>query len=239
MQTMFSKIQGYEIGYTNKEEFNILKDEIFNKGIYNVDLSPQKRERNDTPVIFDLGAHIGLSVLYFKIKYPNSKIVAFEPNSNIFPILQENIECNGLKNIELHNIALGSKDETRSFYIDNSGADSFSTGSFNKDAWNGLQKSTPISVKCEQLSKYITENIDILKIDIEGAETEVLRELIESNKLELVRNILIEYHPINNGNSKNIIKLLNDHGFETKTQTDEYGTALINVLAKNISNKSF
>jgi len=232
MQTMFSKIQGYEIGYTNKEEFYILKDEIFNKEIYNV---------NDTinpGVILDLGSHIGLSVLYFKIKYPNSKIVAFEPNSNIFPILQENIECNNLTNVELHNIALGSKDEIRTFYIDNSGLDAFSTGSFNKDAWNGEQPSTPINVKCEQLSKYVTEDIDILKMDIEGTETEVIKELIKSDKLKYVKNILIEYHPINNGNSKNILKLLNENGFKTETKPDEYGTSLISILAKNISKKS-
>ena len=229
---MFSKIQGYEIGYTNKEEFYILKDEIFNKEIYNV---------NDTinpGVILDLGSHIGLSVLYFKIKYPNSKIVAFEPNSNIFPILQENIECNNLTNVELHNIALGSKDEIRTFYIDNSGLDAFSTGSFNKDAWNGEQPSTPINVKCEQLSKYVTEDIDILKMDIEGTETEVIKELIKSDKLKYVKNILIEYHPINNGNSKNILKLLNENGFKTETKPDEYGTSLISILAKNISKKS-
>jgi len=238
MQTMFSKIQGYEIGYTNKEEFNILKDEIFNKEIYGIDLNLNNGDGNYTPVIFDLGAHIGLSILYFKIKYPNSKIVAFEPNSNIFPILEENIQCNGLTNVQLHNIALGNKDEIRTFYIDNSGNDAFSTGSFNKDAWNGEQKSTPISVRCEKLSKYISENIDILKIDIEGAETEVLKELVEADKLQYIKNILIEYHPINNGNSKNIIKLLNENGFETETQTDEYGTALISILAKNISKES-
>lgn len=236
MQTMISKIQGYEIGYTNKEEFNILKDEIFNKEIYNVDLSLSNGDC--TPVIFDLGAHIGLSILYFKIKYPNSKIVAFEPNSNIFPILEENIEYNGLENVELHNIALGSKDEIRTFYIDNSGSDAFSTGSFNKDAWNGTQLSTSINVKCDQLSKYITEEIDILKMDIEGAETEVLKELIDADKLKYVKNILIEYHPINNGNSKNIVKLLNENGFETETKEDEYGTALVNILAKNIFKKS-
>jgi FkbM family methyltransferase len=231
---MFSKILGYEIGYTNKEEFNILKDEIFNKEIYFVELEND----NLSPVIFDLGAHIGLSILYFKLKYPNSKIVAFEPNSNIFPILQENVELNNLTNMELHNIALGSKDEIRTFYIDNSGNDAFSTGSFSKDAWNGAQKSTPINVKCEQLSKYIVEDVDILKMDIEGAETEVLKELIENNKLKYIQNILIEYHPINNGNSKNIVKLLNGNGFETVTKADEYGTILVNILAKNISKKS-
>lgn len=235
MQTMFSKIQGYEIGYTNKEEFNILKDEIFNKEIYNVTINPGV---TSLPTILDLGAHIGLSILYFKIKYPNSKIVGFEPNSNIFPVLQENIECNNLKDIELHNIALGNTEETRSFYIDSSGSNSFSTGSFNKDAWNGAQATVNISVKCEKLSKYVTQDIDILKMDIEGAETEVLKELIKANKLKYLKNILMEYHPVNNGNTKNVIKLLEKNGFEVTSKADIYGTALVNILAKNISNKS-
>ena len=232
---MFSKIQGYEIGYTNKEEFNILKDEIFNKEIYNVTINPGV---TSLPTILDLGAHIGLSILYFKIKYPNSKIVGFEPNSNIFPVLQENIECNNLKDIELHNIALGNTEETRSFYIDSSGSNSFSTGSFNKDAWNGAQATVNISVKCEKLSKYVTQDIDILKMDIEGAETEVLKELIKANKLKYLKNILMEYHPVNNGNTKNVIKLLEKNGFEVTSKADIYGTALVNILAKNISNKS-
>ncbi len=231
MQTLFSKIQGYTIGYTNKEEFNILKDEIFNKGIYKFNLE----SKNTSPIIFDLGAHIGLSILYFKIKYPDSQIVAFEPNSNIFPILQENIEYNDLKNVELHNIALGSKDEIRAFYIDRSGKDCFSTGSFNKNAWDGTQDTISVNVRTEKLSKYISKDVDILKMDIEGAETEVLKELIATNKLKYVRNILIEYHPTKNGNSRNIIKLLKENHFDISTKNDSYGTTLINILGKNIS----
>jgi FkbM family methyltransferase len=234
MQTMFSKIQGYEIGYTNREEFNILKDEIFNKEIYSVEL----KKDNSIPIIFDLGAHVGLSVLYFKIKYPNSKIVAFEPNSNIFPILQENIECNNLTDVELHNIALGNTEGAITFYIDSSGNDSFSTGSFSKDAWNGKQSSVKITVKCDKLSKYISDYIDILKIDIEGAETEVIKELIIADKLKYIKNLLIEYHPINNRNPKNLVKLLENNGFEISLQTDSYGTALVNILGKNISEKT-
>lgn len=228
MQTFLSKIQGYTIGYTNKEEFNILKDEIFNDEIYNLQIN------NTQPLIFDLGAHIGLSILYFKIKYPNSKIVAFEPNPNVFPLLEENILYNKLKDIELHNIALGSKDETRTFYIDKSGSDSFSTGSFNRNAWSGTQQTLPISVKTEILSKYIQSYVDILKIDIEGAETEVLKELIATNKLKYIRNILMEYHPINHGNSKNIIKLLETNHFKVLAMADKYGTSLVNILGNNM-----
>lgn len=231
---MFSKIQGYEIGYTNKEEFNILKDEIFNKEIYHVEM----RRENPSPVIFDLGAHIGLSTLYFKIKYPNSKIVAFEPNSNIFPILQENVDYNSLLNVELHNIALGDREEIRTFYVDSSGNDSFSTGGFQKGAWTGTQQTLPINVKCEKLSKHINGDIDILKMDIEGAETEVIKELITADKLKYVKNLLIEYHPINDGNSRNLVDLLKKNGFEITVKTDEYGTQLVNILGKNISKES-
>lgn len=232
MQTFFSKIQGYTVGYTNKEEFNILKDEIFNNEIYNI------QTKNPQPLIFDLGAHIGLSVLYFKIKYPNSKVIAFEPNPNIFPILEENITYNMLKDVELHNIALGAKDEIRTFYVDKSGNDSFSTGSFSKNAWTGTQQTLPISVKTEVLSKYIQDYVDILKIDIEGAETEVLKELIASDKLKYIRNILMEYHPINKGNPKNIIKLLEANHFKVSTMADKYGTSLVNILGNNVSEES-
>jgi FkbM family methyltransferase len=42
-----------------------------------------------SPYIIDAGANIGLSIIYFKKKYPNSKIVAFEPDKLIFNILKK------------------------------------------------------------------------------------------------------------------------------------------------------
>ncbi len=230
MEIKYSKIHKYDIGYTNKQEFDILKDEIFNQEIYKLDL------HTETPVIFDLGSHIGLSILYFKMIYPRAKISGFEPNSNIFPLLEENIYCSNLQDIELHNIALGNTDEIRALYIDNQ-YDAFSTSSFKKNAWNGKQPSVPVSVKVKQLSQYINEDIDLIKMDVEGAEKEILQELITANRLRNIKNMIIECHNAKQ-TAKTILSMLQAHGFKSTVTPDRYDEDLICILAQNISNKS-
>lgn len=227
MSINFSKIQNYQVGYTNREEFKLLKEEIFDKGIYDIKLN------KTNPVIFDLGAHIGLSILFFKSKYPDSQIVAFEPNPNIFPILEENILYNKIENVELHNTALGNNDGIKDFYIDCTGNDCFSTASFTPQAWNGKQITTTIKVKTEKLSKYINTNIDILKIDTEGSELEIIKEVEKAGKLSLIKNVIIEFHPIKNRNPKKITDILNKNNFDTDIRLDPLGSNLIDILGKN------
>lgn len=229
---LITQFHKYQIGYTNKEEFKLLCDEIFNKEIYKTKLTSK------SPIIFDLGAHIGLATIYFKEKYPNSHVYSFEPNPNIFPILEENITFNRFEDVSLFNIALGNKEEERTFYIDNTGKNCFSTSGFNKNAWNGKQSTVRIKVKTDKLSKYITQPIDLLKVDIEGAETEVLKELSESKKLELVKKIIIEYHPVNQASYHNLVKLLNTHMFTVEIKKDAYGENLVDILGENIAYKS-
>jgi len=227
MSIFFSKVHNYKVGYTNKEEFNLLKDEIFNKEIYNIETSSSE------PIIFDIGAHIGLATLYFKMKHPDSKVFAFEPNPNIFPILEENIICNDLKNVALFNLGVANSEGIQDFYIDSSGNDCFSTGSYIPNAWNGKQKTLNIKVKTEKLSKYISQSIDILKIDVEGSENEIIRDLCEQKKLQLIKNIIIEFHPIEGRKYKRFVDILEGNGFEVTIRKDSYGTDLINILGKN------
>jgi hypothetical protein len=49
-------------------------------------------------------------------------------------------------------------------------------------------------VRAVRLSTFITEEVDFLKIDIEGAEMEVLEELAASGKMNLVQQMAIEFH---------------------------------------------
>ncbi len=225
MEIKYSKIHKYNIGYTNKQEFDILKDEIFNQEIYKTDL------KTDLPVIFDLGSHIGLSILYFKMNYPDAKILGFEPNPNIFPLLEENIYCNNLSGVEIQNIALGNTDGIREFHID-SQYDAFSTAGFKPNAWNKKQKTLPIFVRAERLSKYVNRNIDLMKMDIEGAEKEVLMELEQEDKLKYIKNIIIECH-----NSR-VSDILERNGFQISEKHDKEDKHLIYILGKNTSKES-
>ena len=222
-----TKLHNYSITYFNKEELKILDKEIFSDGIYDIELNLA------SPVIYDIGSHIGLSILFFKKKYPKSKIIAFEPNPNVFPLLEENIIQNGLIGVEIHDVGLGLNEGERILYIDSSDSSAFSTSSFHPNAWNGKQKTLPIKVQVRKLSTYLDKKCDLLKMDVEGAEFEILEELVESRKIEFIQNLVFEYHPINKNRLKKIIKILVENHFELEIKEDKNGDeGLIFVVGK-------
>lgn len=220
----------YIITYFNDEEFKVLSKEIFGNEVYKMVLN------TPTPLIYDLGSHIGLSILYFKEQYPKSKIISFEPNPNVYPILIENIQANNITDVITNNIALGGKKGTRTLYIDKSQNGCFSTSSFKKNSWNGKQDTVGIEIKTDKLSNYINKPIDLLKMDIEGAELEVLKELDESNKLEMIKNILIEYHQINKNRLNNLARTLRKNNFQVTEGENDNG--LIYILGKYSTKES-
>ncbi len=180
------------VRYTNSQEYHTIKNEIFNTDAYYLELE------SDNPVIVDCGAHIGISMLYYKYHSPNSIIYAYEPNPISFQILQENIVINGLKNVEAINKAADLKDSTKELHIDNNDG-WYSTASYTSGTWKGTEKTVPVTIQTVDFRNEIEriikthQNIDLLKIDIEGYELKILVH-IQSN-LNKVSNLIIEYHP--------------------------------------------
>ncbi|MBP5204367.1 FkbM family methyltransferase [bacterium] len=227
---MFPKtkvINGYAITYFNDKELDLIQKEIFTNKIYDVEIS------NDSPIIIDCGAYLGLSIVYFKKRYPNSKIIAFEPNPNVFPFLEENVTCNRLENVTLYNVALGRKKCTRDFYIDSSGIGAFSTSSFNKDAWNGKQRTKRIGVSVDMLSNYINSNVDLVKIDIEGAEMEVMDDLAHTKKVVLVDNYIIEFHQSKKNRLDNLTNLLEKYRYFVDIKPDKEDNLFLVYAKRN------
>ncbi|HOF79007.1 MAG TPA: FkbM family methyltransferase [Candidatus Dojkabacteria bacterium] len=226
MEPKVAKFEKYLLTYFNKAELNILLDEIFNKKIYDIDLE------TTTPIIFDVGAHIGLATIFFNQKYPLARITAFEPNPNTFPLLEENTYFNNIHNVTLHNVALGKKSSQRTLFIDSSNNGGFSTASFMKDAWNGTQESLGIEVITEPLSKYINSTIDLVKIDVEGTEQEIIEELDESGKIGSIKNIIIEFHPTEKQDIEKIKSILQKNGFTIEIRKDKKDK-LVYILGKH------
>jgi len=137
-----------------------------------------------SPVILDCGANIGVSVLNYKRKYPDSKVIAFEPDPKIFPILKNNLINNSLSNVQLVEAAVWIKKGRFQFFCE--GADG------SKLILDDQNCSDRIEVQTVDLSEYIDQKIDLIKMDIEGAEFEVFSHIV--NKLHLVDNLLIECH---------------------------------------------
>jgi acetolactate synthase small subunit len=73
-----------------------------------------------------------------------------------------------------------------------------------------------IVVPARRLSSFINEEIDMLKLDVEGAETSVLQDLAETGRLQMVRQMHLEYHHhIDDKEDKlsAMLSMLEDHGF--------------------------
>jgi len=189
-------------------DFNLLRylfNEIFlNKEYY---FKTDKK----SPTIIDCGSNIGMSILYFKMLYPRANIIAFEPGEETYACIEENIRLNRLESVEIHKVALSNIEGNIDFYYDEDDVGSLTMSSVYERM--PKQKRT---VSAVLLSSYIDSEIDFLKMDIEGAEFNVLQELHEKNKLFFVQCMAIEYHHhINKGvdNFSKILKILEDSGF--------------------------
>lgn len=175
-QSFFTNILGREVEAVDSASFISMYTEIFEKEIYRF------RGRSENPLIIDCGSNIGLSVIYFKRLYPQARIVSFEADEEICAVLQRNIERMGYPNVEMHCRAVWSKQTKLAFRSEGADGGRLAQGDDSHDQ----------TVAAVRLRDYLDEPVDLLKLDIEGAETEVLRDCWDS--LEKVDNIFVEYH---------------------------------------------
>jgi FkbM family methyltransferase len=177
------RILDFDVEYLSAYSLRILYGEIFVKEEYRFSCD------TETPVIFDCGANIGMATLYFKWLFPQSNIVAFEPDPTTFRALRRNIEENHLSEVSVHNVALWSENGVVPFFVPEGQPGSL-VMSTNPSRNQGKQ----ITVPSRRLSEYIDGPVDLLKLDVEGAEHQVVWDLVQSGKVEQVRQMLIEYH---------------------------------------------
>lgn len=160
--------------------------EIFEEKLYDFN-SP-----TETPNILDVGANIGIATLYFKSKHPRAKIKAFEPVGESFEALKENTKS--LESVELFNYGLSDYEGEGVIYGESDTAEKSMTENFIKSKKFTEEQLKPIPCIFKKLSSFVTEPIDFLKIDIEGSEGKVFKELHESGKLKMIKELVMEYH---------------------------------------------
>ena len=162
-----------------------------------------------TPLIIDGGANIGMAVVYFKKHFPQARILAFEPSPEAFHLLARNVAANNLRGVELHNVALAPEAGELPFYLDGL------NGSLRPYA-AGVRS---LQVPARRLADFMkpTETLDLLKLDVEGAEPGILADLAQTGLLSNFRQVIVEYHyPIGTAESPQLAKCLQrfgEHGF--------------------------
>jgi FkbM family methyltransferase len=172
------KMLGWRIQVPDTLSFLFQFKEIFQEKTYAFDCA------NPNPVIYDCGANIGLSCLYFKALFPNSTLHAFEADPDIFRHLQANLQENGFRNgIVLHQKAVWVNEEGITFSKE--GADGGSVIHANS-----LNVINVPSIRLRNI--LIQQKIDLLKLDIEGAEEMVLLDC--DGQFANVDKVFFEYH---------------------------------------------
>jgi FkbM family methyltransferase len=198
------RFEGSTVRFNDGPNLYILYKDIFVHRIYHFDAM-----RPD-PLILDCGSNIGMSILYFKQRYPRARIIGFEPDPAIVPFLECNIAGNNLKDVRCVQAALSCDGEKKIFFSDGicgSGLAETLTRE-NSHGWKQYE------VSCMRLRDYLTEPVDFLKMNIEGAEYEVLAD--SEDRLRQIREMIIEYHHLPGlpRSLHQILELLHRQGFE-------------------------
>ncbi len=178
----------------------------------------------EKPVIFDCGSNTGLSVIYFRSRYPGSIVHAFEATPQHYDFLRHNVGKDG--GVRLVNAAVWDKRGKSRIYFNrrNPGANSLiKTGDGAGEA----------SVRTLKLEDYMNERgidlIDLLKLDVEGSELKALRGL--GNRIKDVRAMVGEVHSPAVGRDE-FQNFLKQNGFELKwtSENPKWGTASFKAI---------
>lgn len=125
-------------------------------------------------VFLDIGANIGLFAVFFARYFPKAKVFAFEPHPVLHGCLERTCERNGLGNLVAENQALGAREQTMALHLHerNSGGHSLHAEQIGE-----LERGRSVEVAVSTLDAFARARglarMDVLKIDVQGAEWEV------------------------------------------------------------------
>jgi FkbM family methyltransferase len=158
---------------------------IFNEPatLYHIVNSTEKLEKlalacrqNSSGVCLDIGANVGIFSYFYKYYNPQATIHLFEPDSRLISAIKMNLE--NFDKCFIHEIAISNNTGNKSFYLNNKSSQTNSTIKDNVTLFASNDDIEKINVETTTLEKFLTVNqitsIDCLKIDVQGAEYEIL-----------------------------------------------------------------
>lgn len=177
---------GYRVRFFDYGEFvSQFRDFFLERWLYFTAGTPR-------PLIIDCGGHIGMPVLFFKYLYPDAEVWSFEPDDRAFAIMRDNVEANSLSDVHLVRAAICDRDGSTAFYARNDRTSSVGSSIFQAQVGVQGHESRVASVPCQRLSPYVNRSVAFLKMNIEGAEYEVINDI--ASRLGHVSELLISSH---------------------------------------------
>lgn len=173
---LIRRFDGHDFAIFRTE--NRALDEILQDFMLHKDYEPEttkivKSVVKSDDVAVDAGASIGYFTLL--LARQAKEVYSFEPTTNQFPVLEENVRLNGYQNVKLFNTALA--EETKKIRI-NANAD-----------FQG------VDVDAVALDDVLPEKVDFIKMDIDGSEPQALKGLIKTIERNPQLKMIIECYP--------------------------------------------
>ncbi len=171
---------------------DIVQRHILSRGAYEIHtVAAIEQLLQPGDIVVDVGAHVGQYTLAASRKVgEQGRVVAIEPNPETFLDLKTNVLLNRAANVETVHCAIGRRSELVSFMLPPPGNRGSSRRSSRDDAdyWTGLLALPDV------LARLDIRRVDVLKIDVEGAELDVLDPLITLPSLR-PQHIFFEFVP--------------------------------------------
>jgi FkbM family methyltransferase len=178
-----TELLGLDVSFFSWNTLRLLFDEIFLSSCYAFE------PRTRPPRILDAGANIGMATLWFSTEFPGARITSIEPDPATYELLQANIERNALEHATAIHAALAADPGSIALMID---PDRPGTLRMSTDALR--MPGVPVTVPALRLSDLVDGPVDLLKLDVEGAEHQIMSEMASSGALADVHSIAMEYH---------------------------------------------
>jgi FkbM family methyltransferase len=128
----------------------------------------------------DIGAHWGYYSVIVNTLWPQAKIHAFEPFGENLEVLHKNLD--GISNATIHPYGIGRKSDSIPYWV---GTMESGRGTFLKDNTGEIKERDPelrefiLPIKPLEEADFIWQNIGLVKIDTQGMECDVLKQVLE------------------------------------------------------------
>lgn len=169
----------------------------------------------DDAVILDLGANIGSFSIYAATTTRNARVYAYEPMPEFYRLMEENVRLNGqAAAIKCFNYAVACEATDREMFV--AGTSFFFPTFVAPEA--GAPAARRARVRCTTLANILDVNqlaqVDLLKMDIEGAEYEIFYRTAPAY-LNRIKEIRMEYHNLDSDgqNVESLKRFLTERGY--------------------------
>lgn len=160
-------------------------------------------------LVIDVGANRGEFTL--AAAATAERVISFEPNPSVAAILKADLFHNGIRNVTLHEVGLGDRDESLTLHVPDYNTGSASFGGF--EARGEKIGNIPVRIGDEILEG---ENPDLIKIDVEGFETRAIRgmrRMIEAAKPVIITEVVDDHLKRCGSSIQELIQLMSSLGY--------------------------